>query len=69
MELVGVDDCMPAICWRRYFMEAQGFGISAILLEKNGKASSSRHIKHMNIRYYFGTDQIKKHTVKCKMLA
>ena len=23
-ELVGVDDCMPAICWTRYFVQAQG---------------------------------------------
>jgi hypothetical protein len=68
-ELVGVDDCMPAICWTRYFMEAQGYGIkenilyqdnkSAILLEKNGKASSSKRTKHINIRYYFVTDRIK----------
>jgi hypothetical protein len=47
-ELVSVDDCMPAICWTRYFLQAQGYGVhenivyqdnkSAILLEKNGKA-------------------------------
>jgi hypothetical protein len=46
-ELVAVDDFMPAICWTRYFLEAQGYGVhenilhqdnqSAILLEKNGK--------------------------------
>lgn len=51
-ELVSVDDCMPAICWTRYFMEAQGYQVnenivyqdnqSAILLERNGKASSSK---------------------------
>ena len=69
-ELVAVDDCMPAICWSRYFMEAQGYGIqenivfqdnkSAILMEKNGKASSSKRTKHINIRYYFVTDRVKK---------
>ena len=69
-ELVGVDDCMPAILWTRYFLEAQGYGVqenivlqdnmSAILLEKNGKASSSKRTKHINIRYYFATDRIKK---------
>jgi hypothetical protein len=69
-ELVGVDDCMPAICWSRYFLEAQGYGIqenivfqdnkSAILMEKNGKASSSKRTKHINIRYYFVTDRINK---------
>ena len=69
-ELVAVDDCMPAILWTWYFMEAQGYGVrenivyqdnkSAILLEKNGKASSSKRTKHINIRYYFVTDRIAK---------
>ena len=69
-ELVGVDDCMPAICWTRYFVQAQGYEVrenivyqdnqSAILLEKNGKASSSKRTKHINIRYYFVTDRIKQ---------
>jgi hypothetical protein len=67
-ELVAVDDCMPAICWTRYFLESQVYGVfenilyqdnqSAILLEKNGKASSSKRTKHINIRYFFVTDRI-----------
>ena len=67
-ELVGVDDLMPAVCWTRYFMEAQGYNVddshalqdnrSSILLEKNGKASSSKRTKHINIRYFFVTDRI-----------
>ena len=70
-ELVSVDDCMPAICWTRYFLEAQGYQVtenivyqdnkSAILLEKNGKASSSKRTKHIHIRYFFVTDRINKH--------
>ena len=69
-EIVGVDDCMPSVLWTRYFMDAQGYGIrenivfqdnkSAILMEKNGKASSSKRTKHINIRYYFVTDRIQK---------
>jgi hypothetical protein len=69
-ELVAIDDCMPSILWTRYFLEAQGYGVkenvvyqdnlSAILLEKNGKASSSKRTKHINVRYYFVTDRIKK---------
>jgi hypothetical protein len=65
-EVMGADDFMPAICWTRYFMEAQGYKIqdnllfqdnkSAILLEKNSKASSSTRMKHINIRYFFITD-------------
>ena len=69
-EIVGADDFMPAICWTRYFLEAQGYEVvdnilfqdnkSAILLEKNGKASSSKRTKHINIRYFFITDRVDK---------
>jgi hypothetical protein len=51
-------------------MEAQGYQVqdnilfqdnkSAILLEKNGKASSSKRTKHVNIRYFFITDRVDK---------
>ena len=68
-ELVGVDDLMPSILWTREFLLAQGYGVketivgqdnrSAILLEKNGKASSGKRTKHLNIRYFFVTDRIK----------
>jgi predicted nucleic acid-binding Zn ribbon protein len=44
-------------------MEAQGYHVqdnilfqdnkSAILLEKNGKALSSKHTKHINIRFFY----------------
>jgi hypothetical protein len=66
-EIVGDGDFMPAICWTRYFMRSQGYTInnnilfqdnkSSILLEKNGKALSSKRTKHINmIRYFFITD-------------
>jgi hypothetical protein len=65
-ELVGVNDVMPQILWTRYFLEAQGYGVedslvyqdnqSAILLEKNGRASSGKRTRHINIRYFFVTD-------------
>jgi hypothetical protein len=70
-ELVGgANDCMPAICWTRYFLQAQGYNVmsnillqdnrSAILLEKNGKASSSKRSTHINIRFFFITDRVQK---------
>jgi hypothetical protein len=69
-EIVGADDFMPAICWTRYFMKAQGSQVrdnvlfqdnkSSNLLEKNGKASSSKRTKHINIRYFFITDRDNK---------
>jgi hypothetical protein len=54
-------------------MEAQGYQVqdnilfqdnkSAILLEMNGKASSSKHTKHINIQYFFITDHVDKGNV------
>ena len=67
-ELVGVDDMMPIICWTRYFLLSQGYGIienlllqdnrSSILLERNGRASSGKRTRHINIRYYFISDRV-----------
>jgi hypothetical protein len=66
--LVGVDDVMPLILWTQYFLDAQGYGVtenkvfqdnqSAILLEKNGRRSSSQRTRHINIPYFFVTNQI-----------
>ena len=67
-ELVGVADVMPQILWTRYFLEAQGYGVkdsivyqdnqSAMLLEKNGRGSSSKRTRHINIRYFFVQDRV-----------
>jgi hypothetical protein len=73
-ELVGVDDLMPSILWTRYFLKAQGYEVnenilfqdnkSSILLEKNGKASSSKRTRHIKIRYFFITDRVARREVK-----
>jgi hypothetical protein len=67
---VGADDFMPAILWTRYFLQSQGYGVndnilyqdnrSAILLEKNGKTSSSKRTNHISIRYFFIIDRMAK---------
>jgi hypothetical protein len=67
-ELVGVDDGVNLILWTKLFLEAQGCKIevntvfqdnqSAILLEVNGKRSSSNRTRALNIRYFFITDQV-----------
>jgi hypothetical protein len=72
-ELVAVDDVMPLVLWTRYFLQAQGYDVrenkvfqdnqSAILLEKNGRRSSSRRTRHINIRYFFVTDRIQSKEV------
>jgi hypothetical protein len=60
---------MPQVLWTRYFLEAQGYTVwdsiiyqdkqSSILLEKNGKRSSRKRTRHINIRYFFVTDRVK----------
>jgi hypothetical protein len=67
-ELVGVADVMPQVLWTRYFLKAQGYKVSdlivyqdnqsVMLLEKNGQGSSSKRTQHINIRYFFVADRI-----------
>jgi hypothetical protein len=67
-ELVGVDNMMPILVWSRYFLMAQGYGVtqnlllqdnqSSILLERNGKASRGKRTRHINIQYFFITDRV-----------
>ena len=67
-ELVAVNDVMPQILWTRRFLDAQGYGStdsiiyqdnqSCMLLAKNGRASSSKRTRHIDIRYFFVTDRI-----------
>ena len=69
-ELVGADDASVLIMWALLFMEAQGYEIekkilyqdnkSTILLEQNGKKSSSKRTRALNIRHFYLTDQIEK---------
>jgi hypothetical protein len=68
-ELVGVHDVLPQILWTKHFLEAQGHIMkpsvifqdnqSAMLLEKNGQASSGKRTRHIEIRYFFAHDRIK----------
>jgi hypothetical protein len=48
-------------------MNAQGYVVkdnkSSIILEKNGKASSSKRTNHINIRYFFITKRFNKEEV------
>jgi hypothetical protein len=65
---------MPQVLWTRYFLEAQGFTVSdsivfqdkqsAILMEKNGRASSSKRTRHINIRYFFVTVRVPSGEIK-----
>jgi len=74
VELVAIDDSMGQILWSRHFLVVQGEHVptttiyqdnkSTILLAENGKTSSSKWTKHLNIRYFFVMDKIKKGEVK-----
>ena len=65
-ELVGVDDVIVQILWTNLFMEEQGYNVndtivfqdnkSALLLEKNGRYSSSKRTKHIEAKYFFVQD-------------
>ena len=69
-ELVGADDVSTLILWTKLFLEAQGYDVaknilyqdnkSTILLETNGKQSSSKRTRALNICYFFLTDQVSK---------
>ena len=64
---------MPQIIWTRYFLENQGYGVhktkiyqdnqSAMLMEKNGKASTSKRTRHINICYFFVADRVQNNEV------
>ena len=69
-EIFGVDDVLTQVIWTQYFLKEQGHMIHdnviyqdnhrEIKLEKNGKQSSIKRTRHINIRYYFITDRIVK---------
>ena len=73
-ELVGVNDAMALILWTRLFIKSQGYDIkdnivyqdnqSTILLANNGKKSSSKKTRHIEIRYFFITDNIRRNNMR-----
>ena len=69
-EVVGVNDAITMVLWMQLFLDAQGVAttnnvihqdnMSSILLEKNGKRSSGKQTRHMDIRYFFITDCVRQ---------
>jgi len=72
-EVVAVHDNMAAILWTRYFLDAQGYplkpsklhqdNLSSKLLGTNGRGSSSKRTRHMNIRYFFVADVCQRNQI------
>jgi hypothetical protein len=73
-EVVGVHDIMPQAIWTKNFLSNQGFdnletivlrdNKSALLLETNGRLSSGKRTKHMDIRYFSVKDLIDKKEIR-----
>ncbi len=69
-ELVAADDMSVMILWMKLFMEEQGYQVkknilfqdnkSAILLEVNGRKSTGKRSRALNVRYFFLTDQVER---------
>ena len=60
-ELVATDNMLPQVLWTKYFMDKQGINAKHIVyqdntsaqrLKMNGRLSSGRRTKHMNIKYF-----------------
>jgi hypothetical protein len=72
-KLVAVDDAATMILWTKLLLEAQGYDVdknivyqdnkSAIMLETNGKKSSGKQTRALNICYFFITNQVEKGNV------
>ncbi len=65
-EIIAFHDKLSDVIWMRYFVECQGYNndkcnilqdnMSAISLEKNGRMSSSKCIKHIKAKYFLIKD-------------
>ena len=69
-------DILPQILWTRNFLMSQGYPVqknvvyqdnmSAMLLENNGRKSSTKQTKHIELRYFFIHDQVQQDKVLIK---
>jgi hypothetical protein len=75
-ELKGIDDEIVKVEWVKHFIEAQGFDIkrniifqdntSAMKLEINGKASSTKRTRHFNIRLFYVKNLVERGEVSIR---
>jgi hypothetical protein len=72
-ELVGASDFISQTMWTTWFLRDQGYVVesnifyqdnqSAILLEKNGRGSCGEKSRHINIRYFFIKDVLRREKI------
>ena len=73
-ELVAINDAMALVLWCRLFIMGQGFNMhdnivyqdnqSTMLLGNNGRHSSGKKTRHIEIRYYFMADHVKRKNIR-----
>jgi len=72
-EFIAVDDTLPTVQWTKLFMKDQGYDLetvakednkSTMLLMKNGRLSSGKRTKHLDIHYFYVPDLIERGIVK-----
>ena len=69
-EVIAADEVVGPMIWTKLFLEEQGYPVrkntlfqdnrSAMLLESNGRKSAGKRSRHLNIRFFFVTDQKEK---------
>ena len=72
-ELISVSNGINQLLWKKYFLECQGYKVNSstiyqdnkasILLERNGKRSSKKGTRHINIYYFFITDEVQNREI------
>ena len=77
-ELISISDGINQVLWMKYFLEYQGYVVNSstiyqdnkasILLKWNGKRSSKKGTRFINIRYFFITNKIKNGEVDIKYM-
>ena len=75
-ELVGLSDYLPYNIWTRMFLEEQGYALksnvifqdntSTIKMSTNGRTSCTGNSRHIDMRYFFVVDRVKKKEMEIK---
>ena len=75
-ELISMDDILSKVIWTKLCMKEQGCKIventacrentSAVKREINGKTSSGKRTKHLEIKYFYVTDLIERKEIGVK---
>ena len=77
-ELVGIDDVIAYVLWTLRFIQHQGYPVKTVIVEQdnqstmklanNGRLSTGKRTRHLDIRYFYVTDQIEKGYIKLQYI-